>query len=73
MLYKANDLMLGQSYLVNTVLEQYDAINKMFLAFKDGPRNPLYRLPTVQKSNLFVPPDLKAPAPTRPTPPPPPK
>ena len=37
--------MQGQSYLVNTVLEQYDAINKMFLAFKDGPRNPLSRLP----------------------------
>ena len=41
---QASDLMQGQSYLVKTVLEHYDARNKMFLAFKDSPGNPLSRL-----------------------------
>ena len=35
------DFMHGQSYLVKTVLEQCDARNKAFLAFKDTPGNPL--------------------------------
>ena len=32
--------MQGLSYLIKTVLEQYDPRNKMFLAFKDSPENP---------------------------------
>ena len=37
--------MQGQSYQLKTVLEQYDARNKSFLALQDGPGNPLGRLP----------------------------
>ena len=43
--------MQGQSYQVKTVLEQYNARKKTFLAFKDSPGNPLGRSP---KSNLFL-------------------
>ena len=37
--------MQGQSYKVKIVLEQYDARNKTFLAFKDTSGNPLGRSP----------------------------
>ena len=58
--------MQEQSYLVETVLEQ----NKMFLAFKDSPGNPLSRLPSgreaaclesaLEKSSFVLLPHLSA-------------
>ena len=41
--HKAIDLMRGQFYEVKTVLDQYDAGIKMFLAFKDSPGDTLGR------------------------------
>ena len=40
--------MQGQSYLVETFLEQYDAGKKTLLVFKDSPVNPFSRLPMIR-------------------------
>ena len=48
--------MKGQSNHAKTILEQYDGRNKTFLAFKDGPENPLGRSPVVFLITALPPP-----------------
>ena len=46
--------MQGQSYLVKTVLEKYNARKKTFLVFKDCPGNPLGHSPRCKWVSLII-------------------